>query len=95
MIPTLILFGLVFGRWWRSALIAAAIGWPILLLATGTVAAGADLIGAAGLAIANAGAGVAVHQGALWSLRRYRQARQGHDLGKGRPSHAGDGHPGN
>jgi hypothetical protein len=93
MIPTLILFGLVFGRWWRLTLIAAAIGWPVLLLATGTVAAGVELIGVAGLAIANAGAGVVIHQGARWSIRRYRQARKGNAVGKRRPSRAGDGHP--
>jgi hypothetical protein len=94
MIPGLILFGLVFGRWWRLSLIAAAIGWPVLLLATGTVAGGADLIGAAGLAIANAGAGVAIHQGTRRSVRRYRQARQGSAVGKRSPSRAGDGHRG-
>jgi hypothetical protein len=93
MIPTLILFGLVFGRWWRVALIAAAIGWPVLLLAIGAVAAGADLTGVAGLAIANTGAGVAIHQGVRWSVRRYQRARQGNDVGKRSPSHAGDGHP--
>src|SRR6266508_4391883 len=32
MIPTLILFGLVFGRWWRLCLTAAALGWPVLLV---------------------------------------------------------------
>jgi len=77
MIPTLILFGLVFGRWWRLALLAAAIGWPVLLLAIGTATAGPDRIGAAGFAIANTGAGVTMHQGARWWVRRYRQARQG------------------
>ncbi len=93
MIPTLILFGLVFGRWWRLALIAAAIGWPVLLLATGTAAAGPVLIGAAGVAIANTGAGVTIHQGARWVVRRYRQARRGKAVGKRSPSHAGDGDP--
>jgi hypothetical protein len=74
MIPTLILFGLIFGRWWRSALIVGAVGWPVLLLATGTASADADLIGVAGLALANTGVGVAVHQGVLWGARRYRRA---------------------
>jgi hypothetical protein len=32
MIPTMILFGLVFGRWWRVTLVAAALGWPLLLV---------------------------------------------------------------
>ena len=34
MIPTRILFGLIFGRWWCLSLIAAAMGWPVVLLAT-------------------------------------------------------------
>lgn len=72
MIPTLILFGLVCGRWWRTALAAAAIGWPVLLLATGVMHPGAGLIGAAGLAIINTGAGVAIHQGARRVVRRAR-----------------------
>jgi hypothetical protein len=63
MIPTLILFGLVFGRWWRATLIAAAIGWPVLLLATGVMHSGTGLVGAAGLAVINTGAGVGIHQG--------------------------------
>jgi hypothetical protein len=31
----MILAGLIFGRWWRATLIGAAIGWPLLLIATG------------------------------------------------------------
>jgi len=86
MIPTLILFGLVFGRWWRSALIAAAVGWPVLLLATGAVDAGAELFGAAGLAIINTGVGIAINQGGRWSLRTSRQARARRAPGPGEPS---------
>ncbi|HTF10233.1 MAG TPA: hypothetical protein VK659_18870 [Asanoa sp.] len=63
MIPTLILFGLVCGRWWRSALVAAAVGWPVLLLATGTLdLRPLPLLAAAGLAVVNAAVGVAGHQ---------------------------------
>jgi hypothetical protein len=73
MIPTLILFGLVFGRWWRTALAAAAIGWPVLLVAMGVTHPGAGLLlGAAGLAIINTGAGAAIHQGARRVVRRAR-----------------------
>jgi hypothetical protein len=35
VIPTLLLIGLVFGRWWKVAVPAAVIGWPILLIASG------------------------------------------------------------
>jgi hypothetical protein len=46
MIPTLLLFGLIFGRWWRLSLIAAAIGWPLLLVATGVMRLSPGLLGA-------------------------------------------------
>lgn len=72
MIPVLILFGLVLGRWWRSSLVAAALGWPILLVATGVTDVGAGLLGAAVLAVANTGAGVLLHQGALLAIRQLR-----------------------
>jgi hypothetical protein len=81
MIPTLILFGLVFGRWWRATLIAAAIGWPVLLLATGVTHPGTGLLGAAGVAIINTSAGVAIHQGAGQAVRRARhQARPSREI---------------
>jgi hypothetical protein len=69
VIPTMMLFGLVLGRWWRVALVTAAIGWPLLLVATDVVAFNAGLIGAAVLAVANAGVGVLAHQGCLGAYR--------------------------
>ena len=67
MIPTLILVGLVMGRWWRVVMPLAAVGWPVLLIATG-VSSGFDFVlAAAGLAIANVTVGVLVYQ-ALWLL---------------------------
>lgn len=77
MIPTLILCGLVFGRWWRSVLVAAAVGWPVTLLATGTLQPGPGLLTAAVLAVANTGAGVLVHQAILWTLRKARKNTRG------------------
>jgi len=75
----LILFGLAFGRWWRLSLIAAALGWPFLLVVTGVMSVDVGLIGAAGLAIANTGLGVLVHQGSLRAVRllRHRHASSG------------------
>ena len=35
VIPTLLLAGLLFGRWWKIAIPVAVLGWPILLIATG------------------------------------------------------------
>lgn len=72
VIPTLILFGLAFGRWWRSSIAVAAVGWPALLVATGVMAFGPGLLGAAGLAIANTAIGVLIHQGILRMIRRLR-----------------------
>lgn len=74
LIPTLILFGFVFGRWWRLALVLATLGWPALLLATGVIDSGGEFVAAAALALVNTLAGVLPHQAALWSIRRLRAA---------------------
>jgi hypothetical protein len=74
MIPTLILWGLVSGRWWRFSVIAASVGWPVALVATEVIGVGSELIGAAILAAANTFVGVIVHQAALWGVRRGRAA---------------------
>ena len=69
MIPTLILAGLVLGRWWRVVIPLATVGWPVLLIVTG-VDSGFDVVlVAAALAIANVTAGVLAHQ-ALWLLAK-------------------------
>jgi len=75
MIPTLILVSLVFGRWWRTTLVVAAVGWPVLLLADGTVDADLGLVGVAAVGAINAGVGVLVHQAVLWAVRRSRRDR--------------------
>ena len=68
MIPTLILFGLVFGRWWRLSLAAAAVGWPVVLVVDDTMDVEVGLLGAASLAVINAGVGVLLHHGVLRTL---------------------------
>jgi hypothetical protein len=76
VIPSLILFGLIFGRWWRSALITGTIAWIVLLLVTDVIEVDSRVLGmvlgAAGYAVINTGAGVAVHQGVLRIVRRVR-----------------------
>lgn len=76
MIPTMLLFGLVLGRWWRLSLVAAAVVWPAILLVTGTMAVEAGLLGAAGLAAVNAGVGVLAHQGVLRGVRFLRRRQE-------------------
>ncbi|WDZ83844.1 hypothetical protein [Micromonospora cathayae] len=73
MIPTLILFGLLLGRWWRTALVAAAVGWPLLLLAVGdATSSGPALLAGSGLAVVNTAVGVLVHQGVRRMIRASR-----------------------
>jgi hypothetical protein len=69
MIPTLIVFGLVFGRWWRLCLVVAALGWPAVLIAGDVMELEAGLLGATALALVNTTVGVLIHQAALWIVR--------------------------
>ena len=69
MIPTLILVGLIFGRWWRIAIPLAAVGWAVLLIVTGVDSGFVFALGAAALAIPNVALGVLVHR-VLWQLGR-------------------------
>ncbi|MFI7482155.1 hypothetical protein ACH9EU_07030 [Kocuria sp. M1R5S2] len=79
MIPTMIVFGLVLGRWWKSALVASAVVWPALLVASGTMGLSANLLGGALLGVLNAAVGVTAHQGILRVVRRIR--RDPHPVG--------------
>jgi hypothetical protein len=72
----LILFGVALGRWWRFSLVAAAVGWPVVLVATDVMSLGSGLLGASGLAIANTGVGVLMHQGFLRTARNVRRVRR-------------------
>jgi hypothetical protein len=69
MIPTLILVGLIFGRWWQIAIPLAAVGWAVLLIVTGVDSGFVFALGAAAIAMPNVALGVLVHR-ALWQLVR-------------------------
>ena len=69
MIPIMILFGLVFGRWWKSALVAAAILWPTLLWAEAVITTPGEALGAAVLGVLNSAVGVGAHQLVLGLVR--------------------------
>lgn len=73
MIPTMIVFGLLFGRWWKTAVILGALVWPSLLLTDSAISGSArDILGAALFGLANTAAGVGVHQAVLRAVRRFR-----------------------
>jgi hypothetical protein len=72
MIPTMILYGLALGRWWKSAIVSGALLWTVLLVASGEMEVGWALLLGAALGAANTAVGVAVHQGVL---RAFRAAR--------------------
>ena len=73
MIPTMIVFGLVFGRWWKTTLAAGTLGWPLLLLANGVLNPPGDIVDAAMFGFVNTLVGVAVHQSFLRVIRAIRR----------------------
>lgn len=75
MIPTMILFGLVFGRWWKTTLVAGTLGWPLLLLTGDVLHSAEEVAGAAALGLANTLVGVAVHQLFLRLVRALHRRR--------------------
>ena len=62
MIPTMLLFGLVLGRWWKTCLVVGTLGWPLLLWFDNIIDSPTEFLGAAGLAALNTAVGVAIHQ---------------------------------
>jgi hypothetical protein len=69
VIPTMIVFGLILGRWWRLTLTLAALIWPAMLAANGVMAVRPGLLAAAWLGALNAGVGILVHQALLRLVR--------------------------
>jgi hypothetical protein len=69
VIPTIILLGIVLGRWWRTALVVLGLGWPAVLVATGVIDSVGTAVGAAVLALGNAAVGVGAHQASLRLVR--------------------------
>ncbi|QDO89441.1 hypothetical protein FNH13_14795 [Ornithinimicrobium ciconiae] len=76
MIPTMLLFGLVFGRWWKTCLAVGTVGWPLLLWLDNIVESPIEIFGAAGLAALNTVVGVAIHQSLLHLFRWLRKNRR-------------------
>jgi hypothetical protein len=70
MIPTLLIVGLVLGRWWRVVIPAATLGWAVLLVATGVGSGLGFVFSASLIAIANVTLGVLVYQAARLLVHR-------------------------
>jgi hypothetical protein len=60
MIPTMILFGLALGRWWKVTVPLAAVTWPLLLVMSDIDLDRSELAAAAILGVANAAVGAAL-----------------------------------
>jgi hypothetical protein len=81
VIATLIVFGLIFGRWWKTALIVGSVSWVVLLLVGGVIEARLAAIAVATLlAFLNTGLGVGVHQAVWYAVRRFRRSRNAPEL---------------
>ena len=74
MIPTMIVFGLIAGRWPKTALTFGAVGWAVILLHDETITI-SQILGAALFGLVNTGVGVGIHQGVLWLIRHVRGSR--------------------
>lgn len=70
----MIVFGLIAGRWPKTALVLGAVGWSVILLHDEIITT-SQVLGAALFGLVNTGVGVAIHQGALWLVRRVRGSR--------------------
>jgi hypothetical protein len=77
MIPTLLLAGILFGRWWRVSIPAGSIGWAILLASTGVVSGLDGFVSAVPFAFVNVTVGVLVFQGTRSAFRARRIPHKG------------------
>jgi len=69
VIPTLLLAGIVVGKWWRVSIPAATIGWTVLLITTEVVSDLAQVAGAAWFGFINVTVGVLVFQAVRLAYR--------------------------
>ena len=66
MIPTMLLVGLVFGRWWRLVIPLGTLTWVVLLIVTGTGSGLSFALAAAAFGAANVIVGVLAYQVIAW-----------------------------
>jgi hypothetical protein len=74
MIPTMIVFGFVLGRWWRWSILAGGIVWALLLIATHSMtdSSAGIWLGAIFFGAANTAVGVVLFQLARLVVRAFR-----------------------
>ena len=72
VIPTLLLIGLVFGKWWRITIPATTVAW-VVVLSVNETDSGVDFVFSAGAwAALNVTVGVLIFQGVRLLLRMIR-----------------------
>ena len=76
MIPTVLVAGLVLGRWWWQTLLAVAITWPVVVVTAGDVGP-ATIPAAAVVGTANAAVGVAANRVGAHAVRLARRLSSG------------------
>jgi hypothetical protein len=62
MVPTLLIVGFLFGRWWRFAAPVAILGWPAWLIVAGVGSGPGFALGATVVAALNVAVGVVAYQ---------------------------------
>ena len=72
MIPTMIAFGVIFGRWWKVALVVGAIAWPLVLIDGSLDSTPSAFAAAAGLGLVNTAVGVSLLAVGAWIYRHVR-----------------------
>lgn len=70
MIPTLLLVGLAFGRWWRIAVPITTVVWVVAVLVTTEATMADDALAAAVLAVVNLAVGVLIFQAGRFMFLR-------------------------
>ena len=77
MIPAMIMFGFVLGRWWKVTVPFAAVTWPLVLILSGIDLDRSETAGAAILGVVDATVGAALHlavAGLVTSFVRFAEA---------------------
>jgi hypothetical protein len=75
VIPTLLLVGFAFGRWWKVTVPAGVVAWDLWLIADGSVSGLRFAAGAASLALVNLVVGVVLFHSVRAVIRRIGTVR--------------------